>query len=151
VAKKVLFLDCDGVLNSRESFEREVAAGNPQLSHLDAAMIRRLQRVLEETGAVVVLSSTWRLVPDFVQAVIDAGIPIYDCTPQLGMNNHRGDEITAWLDAHISDDVKVIAIVDDDADAGDGPSLQARFVQTSFETGLQDEHERALIALLGPR
>jgi hypothetical protein len=57
----VLFLDIDGVLNSTAYWWREgqdVPMG--QAGAIDPAAVARLNRIIEATGAVVVLSSSWR-------------------------------------------------------------------------------------------
>jgi len=73
---KLLFLDVDGVLNSRGWFmslsrkfrQKELAhkfEDDPQFaddaSHFDPAAVALLNQVVKETGASVVLSSSWRL------------------------------------------------------------------------------------------
>jgi hypothetical protein len=55
---KVVFLDIGGVLNCK-------ATRNPRkLPYVvDAKLLKRFHRLLERTGAKVVLSSTWRYDP----------------------------------------------------------------------------------------
>jgi len=65
---KVIFLDIDGVLNS-ENHAKEMFAlkdENPQKFYNTwdlpyEGTLKPLQRIVESTGAVIVLSSTWRL------------------------------------------------------------------------------------------
>jgi hypothetical protein len=52
---KLLFLDFDGVLNEREPLHPEVLCST---FHPDK--VKRLNRVLRETGAMIVVSSAWR-------------------------------------------------------------------------------------------
>ena len=55
---KVIFLDIDGVLNCSKTH-------NPRnLPYvIDPKLLKRFERLLERTGAKVVLSSTWRYDP----------------------------------------------------------------------------------------
>lgn len=132
---KVLFLDVDGVLN----WNKTVA-----YLGINAKMVKRLRRVLNATGAYVVLSSTWRKLPHSYAAFIrKTGIRPISKTPvsPLGI---RGREIQQWLSEH--PEVTAYAIVDDDGDML--PEQAPFFVQTSNETGLTDEHADMLIAVL---
>lgn len=93
VPTKIVFLDIDGVLNSYRN-----ALNLSQL--VDKALLKILKRILDETGAVIVLSSNWRyytqtrhtlntlLTEDGIQCPIS-------CTPRLECN--RLDEIIFWL------------------------------------------------------
>jgi len=151
---KVLFLDIDGVLNSMNTFRG--LPKNGRRERIDPACIERLDRIIDATGTRVVVSSTWRFGGlEYLHEVFAAfGLrnvhAVIDITPRvidgLGSvaSNARGREIGAWLSQR--PDVKVFAIVDDDADMD--PFLR-RLVQTSFETGMTDEHASQLIALLG--
>lgn len=141
MVNKALFLDVDGVLNSEEWFS------NPGRSNLDLdpAAVALVLDVLENTGALLVLSSTWRLVDLCVEALCKRGLPIADKTPRIDTNN-RGEEIRAWLTVHPN--VTQFAILDDDDDAGDC-GLREHFIQTSWKTGIQVEHAVQAIRLLG--
>lgn len=54
----VLFLDIDGVLNSVETMRS--GRWNAGTETLDPENVERLDRLIQLTGAVVVVSSTWR-------------------------------------------------------------------------------------------
>lgn len=133
---KILFLDVDGVLNHRQSIS---------LYAISRPALRRLRHVLDSTGARVVMSSTWRKNPDhrevFKRRTLIQPIGYTPCHA----DGHRGGEIKAWLDQ--APEVERYAIVDDDGDM----LIEQRpfFVQTSFETGLLDEHVDQLIEILG--
>lgn len=139
---KVLFLDVDGVLNSEAWFSRHK---DPAWNEVDPAAVALVNDVLENTGAKLVLSSTWRLVAVARDELRAAGLPIAGATPRIDTNN-RGEEIRAWLDNHPG--VTHFAIFDDDSDAGDC-GLREHFIQTSWKTGLQIEHAVEAIRLLG--
>ena len=53
---KLIFLDIDGVLNY-EGYERFTRSGT---RFVDPVLIKRLKKIIDRTGAKVVLSSTWR-------------------------------------------------------------------------------------------
>ena len=141
------FLDVDGVLNSAAWFAspRQTEADYLGLRSLDPVCVERLKSILLATDAKVVLSSTWRLVDDFVQTLKDAGIPITDATPRIP-SNHRGEEIAAWIENPLS--IGAYVVLDDDDDAGDHDLTRDHFVQTSWERGLEDSHVQAAIRLL---
>jgi hypothetical protein len=151
-APKVLFLDVDGVLNHRAVFLPS-RGGSP----LDEAAIARLRRVIERTGCKVVLSSTWRMLERHVDRLREAGgfpsphqdwrtieLPI-EVRNGVVVTRQRGEEIAEWLSRH--PEVERYAIIDDDGDML--PGQLPFFVQTTFETGLTDEHAERLVAILG--
>src|SRR5947209_8198478 len=86
----VLFLDIDGVLNSRAT------AGS---YCIDPVLSARFIELVRATNAIVVLSSTHRLDQELRCAILAAGIVFDDSTPDLPTQT-RADEITAWLREH---------------------------------------------------
>lgn len=159
---KVVFLDFDGVLNSGDFFKRNRGKGGGSMGEagaLDPAAVRRLNRLLERTGAVVVVSSSWRhgrsskrleallRLRGFRGTVIDttkdwSAVPTWDLVPGM----ERGDEIRLWLDEH--PDVTSYVVLDD---FGDMKAVRDRFVQTDMDAGLTDADVERAIALLAPR
>jgi hypothetical protein len=121
---KVIFLDIDGVLNCTKT-------RNPRkLPYVvDPRLLRRFKRLLDRTGAKVVLSSTWRYDPAGLFSARRAGIPFIGTTPDLPKRPRR-DEILAWLADHPR--VKRYAIIDDEDDELDELPL----FQPSAATGL---------------
>jgi HAD domain in Swiss Army Knife RNA repair proteins len=106
---KVIFLDIDGVLNSCKTVERWRG-----LVGIDASLARRFAGLQQSTGAITVLSSTWRLSRTWKSTMRKNGVVgIIDRTPDLP-GRSRGEEIAAWLAAH--PEVEVYAILDDDSD-----------------------------------
>jgi hypothetical protein len=121
---KIIFLDIDGVLNCRKT-------PNPRkLPYVvDPKLLRRFKRLLERTGAKVVLSSTWRYDPAGLFSARHWGIPFIDVIPDMPKRPRRS-EILAWLKAHPK--VKRYAVIDDEDDELDELPL----FQPSAATGL---------------
>jgi hypothetical protein len=154
---KILFLDIDGVLNSHDFLYRPGAAPFTTTrsdEKLDRAAVLRLNRLIAETGALVVVSSTWRHGCSRVelQEVLDrAGFMgvVRDKTPEwVEGATERGHEIQAWLDEwNAAVEVVSFVILDDDSDMA---HLQHRLVQTKVQSGLLDHHvDRAITMLNG--
>lgn len=141
---KVIFLDIDGVLNTPPlAALREDAALCPE-------RVARLEELCARTGAVLVLSSTWRRLyglSDIRGWLVEKGLSrgrLIDRTPVLP-GRYRGEEIAAWLES-VGPRVKTFVILDDDADMAD---LGDRLVQTTTQDGLQDAHVERAAELLG--
>lgn len=122
---KVLFLDVDGVLNSRATtdFKNHLFPIDPYMSFL-------VGKIQLDTDCEIVLSSSWRLHPDGIEAV-EKLLPLLDKTPYNG--GIRGSEVKQWLKEH--PEVTRYAILDDDSDFY---KYQPLF-QTTFENGLTPE------------
>jgi HAD domain in Swiss Army Knife RNA repair proteins len=73
---KIIFLDIDGVLNCRKT-------PNPRkLPYIvDRKLLKRLVRLIERTGAKVVLTSTWRYDPAGLFSAKYWGIPFIGVYP----------------------------------------------------------------------
>ena len=109
----ILFLDIDGVLNTKATFG--VDAG------LDAERVLMLRDVLKETGADIILSSAWRYMGWGVQSPIQQclrGIlprsdylvfrkALVGATPQEIEGENRDQNIQRWLDTNSHGDVWV--------------------------------------------
>lgn len=163
---KVLFLDFDGVLNSQQWFianEKTIKATSGltwrHSSELDPAAVRRVLRIIEVTNAAVVISSSWRILHSLteIEEIFEmSGFPemgqhIIDKTP-FDPTRHvpRGQEIHDWIKTFEAKNGRLdsYAILDDDSDML--PFQKAgHFVQTSWETGIQDAHVEKAIQILG--
>lgn len=145
-----LFLDVDGVLNSNRYLSQTPGAYDKkdQAMAFDPEAVARLEQVLVRTGAVIVVSSTWRMfhtleeILDFLHRRGAPSAKIVGQTPCL--TGYRGAEIHAYLREH--PEVSQFAIVDDD---GDMEPYHHKLVKTSWEEGLLDEHVERLVKLLG--
>ena len=112
---KIIFLDMDGVLNSELTFRNNPTVIDP----VDPEMVKQLNRIVKETGARLVLSSTWRKGYLWPSRLADAGIDLNNfvgITPGSD-KGFRGDEVNSWLEyANHFLSIEKYAILDDDSD-----------------------------------
>ena len=149
-AQRVIFLDIDGVLNSLGSV---IALGNPN-HHLDPVAVKLIERVCKETGAKIVVSSSWRIgrtVEQIQQELCSIGAAgvaehIVGRTGD-GHNGHRGRQIKEWIEKNSPD--CTFAITDDDSDML--PAQKPYFVKTTFEDGFKAMHYKKMMAILDPK
>lgn len=143
---KVIFLDIDGVLVTRRPgvFEEN--------------LLRNLQRVVEETGSQIVLSSDWRRHPQARQEVArvlaTVGLSFISCTPCMSPYlAQRPTEIMTWKrDFRKSGDPTVthwVAIDDRElVHERHGSYLRGHFVQTHPLRGLTEDVADECIRML---
>ena len=151
---KVIFLDFDGVLNS-DRYNR--IRDHRTQGSLDEAKLPVLRRIVEETGAVIVLSTSWRRLwsPDPTlcdprwqecgDALARHALTVRDRTPDYEGNN-RDREISDWLADH-EGEVESFVILDD-VRFGWG-DLSPRVVRTDPACGLTESLADKAISLLG--
>lgn len=162
---KILFLDFDGVLNSDDYFEAsgftpediQKAADklDPEPSQIlelrklaiDSEAVQRVNRIIEATGAQVVLSTNWaRQVPvpelrELLEARGFEGV-ILGRTPRK-LSSMRVHEIQLWLRDH--PEVTHFCILED---AFPMHHLTPHTVRTQYRHGLTDEGVEKAIQLL---
>ena len=147
---KLLFLDVDGVLNNgswaMEMYERGVRVFRDAL--LFEPSLVQLRRIVDETGAAIVVSSSWRMDPEAYERLrawlAKYGMVIHDQTPWVG--GDRGEDITAWFNQNPGRYRYVI--LDDDDDMG---RHLKHLVRTDFNIGLTEEKADECIRRLGRR
>jgi hypothetical protein len=149
---KVIFLDIDGVLNCHSSRSRcGIYIG------IDDDKVKRLRKIVDATGAKIVLSSSWRI--DWWKdeynntecgRYIDRKLKrerlaILDKTG-TDLHDRRRLEIERWMQGK---DIEAYVILDDlDYDWGYSDCVN-HWVETSFDKdGLQDEHVEKAIEIL---
>lgn len=153
---KIIFLDCDGVLNSIqwEVARKDMPPGSVVDDAIDPRALNRIVNVCEITGAKIVLSSDWRINWPFARTRLErAGIPeglIIGRTPVLnvvpGLHHYsRGEEIQAWLDGH--DDVYDDIIIDDREDFLPNQK-RLHLVQTDNWVGFSEKDKKLAIEML---
>jgi hypothetical protein len=143
---KIVFLDCDGVVSPLSGGDNFFAT----------ACMQRLKRIIEATGAVIVLSSSWRE-SEFGRKEVSKqlgkhGIDTFiDCTPRLP-SRPRSVEILSWIEAnrHKYNVVNFVALDDIDLPAGapDRTFFSRHAIVTNGRTGLTDDDVRTAIELL---
>ena len=132
---KIIFLDVDGVLNSKYTNARSPEG---HVGVMDSK-VKLLSKLVEETNADVVISSDWRLIKDAdYQYLINklrykGRIEIRGETPNLSWS-HRGTEIKSYLDDHPTDAWVVL----DDIVFSDFEIVEGHLVLTDPEFGLTE-------------
>ena len=147
---KVVFLDIDGVLNS-PAWVKDLGRDRG-LGHLEPDACARVQRLCDQTGAKLVISSTWRLIHKRA-AIGDMFRARGLTTTILGMtaalHTKRGHEIQAWLDASPGvaglGTIDGVVILDDDLEM---EHLAPWHVRTDVERGFTDEDLRQAAEVL---
>ena len=101
--ERMIFLDVDGVLNNIATRERS----NNGMIGIDPVKVQLLKEIKDQTGARIVLTSTWRneWEPDYESCGLDGkylsdsltsgGVEIHDRIPGLS-GIHRGSEIRRY-------------------------------------------------------
>ncbi len=140
---KILFLDIDGVLNSKAGWERD----NPDtIKYMQKECVTLLNKIVAEIPDLkIVISSSWRHafpMEDIITMLGDAGKVVIGKTPQVHLSGgQRGDEIQSWLD--FNPGVENFVILDDDSDM---KHLGWRLRKTSSDVGLTEEIANQVIA-----
>ena len=148
---KVIFLDIDGVLNSKKFFKSDYTYAAPDDS-LDPYAIKKLNKIVDKTGAEIVVSSTWRIgksVDDLENILNRNGFTghVIDKTEDLiHERKTRGDEIKKWLDEHLNIDSFVI--IDDFNFPKFEKYFSTRFVQTDDRVGLSNQDADKCVDIL---
>ena len=152
---KVIFLDVDGVLNSDEYFDRIQNLDIEGIeSEIDINKVKLLKKAVDETGAKVVLSSSWRYTRNALalkELLANYGIYITDSTPVV--EHKRGLEIRKWLENN--NNVEDFVILDDEVFDSYDSALTEKLVKMSKEKetdigeGLLPENVEKIIERFG--
>lgn len=158
--RKIIFLDIDGVLNSADYLDHTKHCNG--YSDINPKKVKLLKKIVDRTGAEIVLSSTWRdlgkrknepehpMYTYLTDTLKEYGMEIIDHTPYIGQD--RPKEIRAWLDNQQDKDIQFVSLDDDFPkhkydEAGIGYCL----VRTSFyekDGGLRQEHVEKAVRIL---
>lgn len=141
----VVFLDFDGVLNTRPWTERPGYLKRP----LDPDLVARLGRLVGAAGAEVVLSSSWR--SEGLEAcrrhLQVAGFPsserVVAVTAATSPWGGRAHEIFDWVELH---EVEQFVVLDDDPGLTE---VADHHVWTDPKVGLTAANVEAALAILG--
>ena len=157
---KVIFLDKDGVLNSknylmkekqiRSSFSKILRTEEDKIRYemfsINPKCLHCLKELILETGAYVVLTNTDRFNEYYQRLLEICKIPIYGVTPYLG--NKRNLEIDAFLNEHseITD-----YIILDDEEKNFSEKQRLHLIQTDSYlqgNGLKDKNVEEAVSYL---
>lgn len=137
---KVIFLDMDGVLNTQANWgKRGAEALTPEL-------VKRVSDLADRTGAVVVITSTWRVIHPLptLQAWLTLNgfrdrTLIIGATPDFArFGQKRQDEIADWLH-HVYVD-KWVVLDDDTIGDNEWDKVSGHFVKVDSRVGLSEEN-----------
>ena len=146
---KIIFLDFDGVITTlRTQWE------------LDDEKMALVRRICDETGAKIVISSTWRWGSlettlkkifgkdyDDSHYLLNTGTVIDITTRDRSFIKDwivRGHQIQKWLDEH--PEVENYIILDDDSDML--PEQKSHFIHTDTYLGISEEDTEKAIRML---
>ena len=166
---KVIFLDIDGVLNTERQHDHCVETGLAYVDNFgyafDPVSVTNLKRIVDETGADIVISSSWKFwgLSTMQKLWANRDLPgkIIDVTPNsvsdemllsvdldlMELPAGKGSEIKEWLETK-GQQVTHYAILDDLPDML--PEQQSHFVQTDPRIGItEDDADRVISILTG--
>ncbi len=154
---KLIFLDVDGVIATPLSFSLSRFLRKKDTDQVfDPLSLFWLRRLCRRTGALVILSSTWRdaltmddpwadaLYENLRRTLQNNGTPIADTTPLL-MTGDRSLEIGAYLDAHPAE---AFAVLDDSPWFIERRDVAERLVRIRNSRGIRRPHYLAALRLL---
>ena len=138
--RKIIFLDCDGVINHRKWYNSNEYWNNNYIDpDIDPKVIERLNYLCSETGAKIVISSSWKVVSSYKNRLERAGLKnIIGKTPDfifLTTEDYcRGLEIQEYLNNH---NVNNYIIIDDTKDFYD--SQLDHFIHVDYNEGFTED------------
>jgi len=152
---RYLFLDIDGVLNTYEYIWSPESKTAPVASYLEfhaqkieTDKVQILNRILEEIGAVVVVSAALRVghSKEELQDILNlAGFTgkIVGKTPSLWCRR-RGQEILHWMGTHGVEPDEAVILEDEVVDQDLTCDM---LVKVNMKTGLQESHVQEVVDL----
>lgn len=142
---RVIFLDVDGVLNNSKTRSRTPDGWLGVSTNL----INKLKRIISETGAVTVLSSTWKhsSVKDlnYLYKKLGSAKPVDRTYDPDGRDSRRGAGINDYINNH---QVENFVILDDYSFDFRQQNLLRHFVNTDEAKGLTDDNVTQAIQIL---
>ena len=103
---KIIFLDFDGVICTHDSIlnAQRIIKEDKKLydsESIVSVLVENLNKVIEQTGAVVVITSDWRYsysVDEMAAFLKNKGFigQVFDVIPK-SKNDNRGEEIRTWI------------------------------------------------------
>lgn len=157
---KYIFLDIDGVLNSKEWFEQNKHIKG--YTEINPEKVKLLKEIADCTDAKIILSSTWRdlaahddepeheMYTYLINSLKEFGLSISDHTPYIQQN--RPQEIKTWLEKNANKGDCYVSLDDDYSYEAYGKyEIEDHLVKTSFyepNGGLRQEHVDKAIQIL---
>jgi flagellin-specific chaperone FliS len=154
---KIIFLDIDGVLNT-DRIDRMRKNHNISTIDFDPEALKNLSKIVIETNAKLVISSSWRVHQNTDTPLWNALIDnlkkcnlekeIFDITEVHGgiiKRQPRWKEISNWLLKSKELDISSYVILDDEWDMD---FLSMNFVRCSSSVGISDKNCIDAIAIL---
>lgn len=139
---KILFLDCDGVINHNAWYKSQAYYENDFLDpDIDPKVIERLNKLTNSKGVKVVISSNWKVDSYCISRLKLAGLDnVIDVTPtylfNVSIENYcRGIEIKAYVDLH--PEIDKYLIIDDMNDFFD--EQQRYFLHIDYQVGFTED------------
>lgn len=148
----IIFLDFDGVLNTEQYQARLAVEGKPNKdawgSLFDPCSVENLLKIIESTGAEIVISSSWRYIHRLgslrmMWEVRELPGEILDILPCGASYISRGEEIECWLNKHGQ---SKYVIIDDLNDFY--PTQLDRYVETNPILGITEADAAKAIEIL---
>ena len=163
--QRIIFLDFDGVLNTARNIARLRMEGKPISDEFgyrfDTEAVANLQTLIAQTGASVVVSSSWKFeglerMQQLWQArqlpgrLLDVTPDYLSCVGGIDPSNPdtfvgKGNEIKAWLEQHAEGDCRYV-ILDDTPDVL--ASQRPNFIQINDECGITAADAKRAIEIL---
>lgn len=159
---KVIFLDIDGVLNCATSKSFCIDDDGRVIKGVDSDKVKRLAKIVEATGAEIVLSSDWKdgwskyytsSKPSHAKYLDNhlykkGRLTIKDKTPNTNKGSwFRGEEILTYLRLH--QDIENYVILDDTFfEDFDNKNIIDHLIITDYKYGLTDENVKQAIEIL---
>jgi len=158
-----IFLDVDGPLNTTRNIKyhhnRRLSTSSYRI-HLPPRQLEQLARLVRETDARLILSSSWRLIntahtkgyksparENLERQLKQVGLSLSGQTPYIG--SQRGKEISTWLDHYETyNGYRPAYVILDDNVSNIVNEHRGHIVYCDPETGLTDKEADIAIRLL---
>lgn len=153
---KIIFLDIDGVLNYRGCKARSATG----CLGIDDEKVKLLRQIIDQTSAIVVLTSTWKT--EWFPSAFIEDLPKDGQYLERQLAKHkvfiraktedpswaqRGQGILDFIETS-KYNVEQFVILDDESFDFIELGLENRFVKTSFTCGLLPEHVEKAVCIL---
>ena len=148
----IIFLDFDGVLNTEQYQARLAVDGAPNKDAwgplFDPRAVDNLRKIIEATGASIVISSSWRYIYRLgslrmMWEIRELPGEMLDTLPCGATYISRGEDIECWLNRHGQPNYVIIDDLDDFY-----PSQHDRYIETNPIVGISTVDVEKAITIL---